>query len=165
MAAEVLAASRRAEALAGVVLAGMAQEHERAVGAWQAEWQTVSELCRAAGGAVSFSADMVGGLEVDAQRMAANLALTRGLVVAERLTLELTPLLGYDAARRVVEDASQKAVGSSISLEEALSMEPSAAAVLPQLPADVFDPAGWLGSSEVFVDRALDLYRKVHPDG
>ena len=90
---------------------------------------------------------MLGGLEVDAQRMAANLALTRGLVVAERLTLELTPLLGYDDARRVVEEASQKAVGSSISLEEALSMEPSAAGVLPQLPADVFDPAGWLGSS------------------
>ena len=54
MAAEILAACRRAEALAGVVLAGMPQEHERAVGAWQAEWQTVSELCRAAGGAVSF---------------------------------------------------------------------------------------------------------------
>ncbi len=165
MAAEVLAASRRAEAQAGVVLAGMAQEHERAVGAWQAEWQTVSELSRAAGGAVSLSADMLGGLEVDAQRMAANLALTRGLVVAERLTLELAPLLGYDDARRVVEEASQKAVGSSISLEEALSMEPSAARVLPQLPADVFDPAGWLGSSEVFVDRALELYRKVQPDG
>ena len=33
---------------------------------------------------------------------------------------------GYDDARRVVEEASQKAVGIVYSLEEALSMEPSA---------------------------------------
>ena len=162
MAAEILAASRRAEGLAGVVLAGMAQEHERAVGAWQAEWQTMSELCRAAGGAVSFCADLLTGLEVDTARMENNLALTRGLIVAERLTIELTPHFGYDEARRVVEEASRRAAVSATSLEEALSMEPAMVDVRPKLPVDVFDPAGWLGSSELFVDRALELYRQTY---
>ena len=165
MAVEVLAASRRAQALAGVVLSGMAQENERAVGAWQAEWQTVPELSRAAGGAVAFSADMLAGLEVDPRRMADNLAMTRGLVLAERLTIELAPLVGYAEARRLVEEASERSVRTSTSLDQALGLEPGIAEVLAQLPPDVFDPAGWTGSSEVFVDRALDLYRKSFEDG
>ena len=165
MAAEILAACRRAEALAGVVLSGMPQEHERAVGAWQAEWQTVSELAGAAGGAVSFAADMVAGLEVDTARMAKNLDLTRGLVLAERVTAELTPLLGFDEARRVVEQACQRAILSGVCLREALSLEPVSAEVLSRLPPDLFDPAGWLGSSEVFVNRALELYHKAYDHG
>jgi 3-carboxy-cis,cis-muconate cycloisomerase len=181
MAAEIIADGRRAAALAGGVLAGMAQEHERAVGAWQAEWQTMSELARAAGGAVAFAADLLSGLEVDGTRMQSNLALTRGLVVAERVTLELAPHIGYDEARRVVEEASRLAAQSSISLEEALSevswekggetgresgetAGPGPADVLAKLPANVFDPAAWLGSSELYVDQALDLYRKAYAD-
>jgi 3-carboxy-cis,cis-muconate cycloisomerase len=165
MAAEVLAASQRAQALAGSVVSGMAQGHERAVGAWQAEWQTVTELSRAAGGAVAFSADMLSGLEVDMARMENNLGATRGLVLAERLTMELTPLVGYAEARQVVEEASARAISTSTSLEQALSVEPRVAELLPRLPPDVFDPAGWLGSSELFVDRALELYHKVYADG
>jgi 3-carboxy-cis,cis-muconate cycloisomerase len=186
MAAEIVADGRRAAALAGVVVAGMAQEHERAVGAWQAEWQTVSELARAAGGAVSFGADLLAGLEVDSTRMQSNLALTRGLVVAERVTLELATRIGYDEAHRVVEEASKRAAESSISLEQALAMVggeirkvtgaaetdqtaetagPVLADILAGLPSDVFDPAAWLGSSELYVDRALDLYRKAYGDG
>jgi 3-carboxy-cis,cis-muconate cycloisomerase len=171
MAAEILAAARRAQALTGVVLAGMAQEHERAVGAWQAEWQTVSELSRAAGGAVSFCADMLTGLEVDPARMATNMGITRGLLLAERLTLELAPFLGYDEARRQVEAASKRVALSASSLEEALSLEdalsrePGVAEVLSRLPPDAFDPAAWTGSSELFVDRAIELYRKAYGDG
>jgi 3-carboxy-cis,cis-muconate cycloisomerase len=165
MAAEILAAARRAQALAGVVLAGMAQEHERAVGAWQAEWQTVSELSRAAGGAVAFCADMLAGLEVDPGRMAANLAMTRGLVLAERLVIELAPLVGYTEAQRVVEEATKRATLTSTSLEQALSLEPGMAGVLSRLPPGVFDPASWTGSAEVFVDRALELYEKAYGDG
>jgi 3-carboxy-cis,cis-muconate cycloisomerase len=171
MAAEILAAARRAQALAGVVLAGMAQEHERAVGAWQAEWETVSELARAAGGAVAFSADVLAGLEIDPGRMAANLVMTRGLVLAERLTIELAPLVGYAEGRRVVEKASKETAMAStsseqaMSLEQALAREPGMAEVMRRLPPGVFDPAGWTGSAQVFVDRALDLYEKAYGDG
>jgi 3-carboxy-cis,cis-muconate cycloisomerase len=160
MSAEILASARRAQALAGVVGSGMAEEHERAVGAWQAEWQTVPELSRAAGGAIAFTADMLAGLEVDPARMASNLAMTRGLVLAERLTIELAPVVGYAEARRVVEEASERAVLTSTSLAQALGLEPGVAEVLRRLRPDVFDPAGWTGSAEVFVDRALERYRK-----
>ncbi len=162
MAATALAAFRRAQGLSAIVLAGMPQEHERSVGAWQAEWETVSELSRAAGGAVAISADMLAGVEVDEVRMADNLGITRGLVLAERLTSELAPVLGYGEARRLVEEAIKRVVSSSSkSFEEELRSEPRVNEVLARLPGDVFDPAGWLGSSEFFVERALELYRKV----
>ena len=94
--------------------------------------------------------------------MADNLGITRGLVLAERLTSELAPVLGYgEGARRLVEEAIKRVVSSSSkSFEEELRSEP-VNEVLARLPGDVFDPAGWLGSSEFFVERALELYRKV----
>jgi 3-carboxy-cis,cis-muconate cycloisomerase len=74
MATAVNAAWRRALGSYGVILGAMAQEHERAAGAWQAEPETMSELCRSAGGAISVVADMLEGLEVNTEAMAKNLA-------------------------------------------------------------------------------------------
>jgi 3-carboxy-cis,cis-muconate cycloisomerase len=74
MATAVNAAWRRALGSYGVILGAMAQEHERAAGAWQAEPATMSELCRSAGGAISVVADMLEGLEVNTEAMAKNLA-------------------------------------------------------------------------------------------
>jgi 3-carboxy-cis,cis-muconate cycloisomerase len=164
MSAEVLAANRRAQGLAAIVLGGGPHEHERAVGAWQSEWQTLLELSRAAGGAVAVAAEMVSGLQLDTARMAKNLELTRGLVLAERLRSELTPALGPEEASRAVEEASRRAALASTSLEEELSSVPKVAALLSELPGNLFDPAGWLGAAELFVDRALEAYRKAGRD-
>ena len=51
------------------MLAAMVQEHERAAGAWQAEWGTLSELLTLVGSAAAWAADLLGNLEVDAERM------------------------------------------------------------------------------------------------
>lgn len=71
----VQAAWRTAQHQHGLLLGAMVGEHERAAGAWQAEPHALSELCRAVGAAVSVTADMVAGLEVSPERMAANLRL------------------------------------------------------------------------------------------
>ena len=73
LAVAALAAWQRVPGCHSSLLAGMAQEHERAAGAWQAEPATVSDLCLAAGGAVAAVAELLGGLEVYPERMAANL--------------------------------------------------------------------------------------------
>ena len=80
MAASVIAAWRRAQGQSAVLLGAMPQEHERAVGAWQAEPETLSELCRSVAGAVSVTADILEGLEVDTVRMARNLELTKNVL-------------------------------------------------------------------------------------
>jgi 3-carboxy-cis,cis-muconate cycloisomerase len=54
------------------MLAAMPQEHERAAGGWQAEWGTLSDLLTLVGSAAAWSADLLGNLEVDAERMREN---------------------------------------------------------------------------------------------
>ncbi len=74
----ILAAATRVPGLVATMLAAMAQEHERALGGWQAEWGTLSEILTLVGSATAWSADLLGGLQVDAARMAANAAALDG---------------------------------------------------------------------------------------
>ena len=67
------AAARRCAALAGVLLAAMAGEHERAAGAWQSEWGALSAALAGTGGAAWSLREALEGLDVDTDRMAANL--------------------------------------------------------------------------------------------
>ena len=57
----------------------MEQEHERAAGAWHAEWAPLRALLVATGSAAAWLRTCLEGLEVDAERMRANLAATDGL--------------------------------------------------------------------------------------
>lgn len=165
MASAVAAAWRQALGAASVVVGAMAQEHERAVGAWQAEHQPFTLLARSAGGAVAVAADILSGLEVDASRMEADVRLTRGLLLAERATLALSAHLPEPDARRAVEQASQRAAVSGADLERELRLDPQVADALSEMPGDVFDPAGWVGSADAFVERALAFYRRVNEVG
>jgi len=67
------AAARGARAAAGVLLEAMAAEHERAAGAWHAEWSALSGALAGAGGAAWCVRESLDGLVVDPQRMRANL--------------------------------------------------------------------------------------------
>jgi 3-carboxy-cis,cis-muconate cycloisomerase len=148
--ARVVAGARRAPALVSVLIGSMAQEHQRAAGAWHAEWQTLVELLRAAGGAAAGVADLLTGLKVHEAAMARNLALSGGLILSERATFELAKKTAHVDARRRVEEAIERSTSSGTSLAEEL----------PDIPAETWDPAGWLGSAGRFVDRALETYRR-----
>lgn len=69
------AAARRAPALAAVLLGAADHEHQRAMGPWHAEWQTLGELLRATGGAAARLRTSLSGLVVHADRMRENLVL------------------------------------------------------------------------------------------
>ena len=72
-AVSVIACAHRVPGLVATLLAGMEQEHQRAAGAWQAEWGTLTDLLKLTGSAVAWLADLLEHLEVDAARMRANL--------------------------------------------------------------------------------------------
>ena len=73
-AVSTLACTERVPGLVATILAAMEQEHERAAGAWQAEWGTHTQLLGLTGSAAAWTETMLGGLHVDTDRMAANLA-------------------------------------------------------------------------------------------
>ena len=70
-----LAAARQAPGLVAILLASMEQEHERAAGAWHAEWRPLRELLIACGTAAAWLRACLEGLTVEPDRMRANLAL------------------------------------------------------------------------------------------
>jgi 3-carboxy-cis,cis-muconate cycloisomerase len=67
------AAARQAPGLVATLLASMEHEHERAAGAWHAEWPALRELLRFTGSAAAWLRDCLENLEVDAERMRSNL--------------------------------------------------------------------------------------------
>jgi 3-carboxy-cis,cis-muconate cycloisomerase len=155
-AASVLAAAVRAPGLVATMLAAMVQEHERGLGGWHAEWETLPELAVLAAGALRQTAETVEGLEVERARMRANLGLTRGLVMAEAVQMALGARLGRQQAHELVERASRRAVAEGRSLGEVLAEEPTVAAALPSAELErLLDPSNYLGVAAAFVDRAL----------
>jgi 3-carboxy-cis,cis-muconate cycloisomerase len=145
-AALVLAAAQRAPLLAATIVAAMPQEHERALGGWQAEWPTLAALIETLGSAVEAMVEVATGLAIDADAMQANMDATDGAVLAERATFLLAATMGKAKAGALVE----KALAKGGSFVEALG----------QLETELADEAALLGYSPKFVDRLLaDLKR------
>jgi 3-carboxy-cis,cis-muconate cycloisomerase len=65
-AVSVLACTRRVPGLVATMLAAMESELERAAGAWQAEWGTMTDLLRLTGSAAAWAHDLLEHLVVDA---------------------------------------------------------------------------------------------------
>jgi 3-carboxy-cis,cis-muconate cycloisomerase len=151
-----LAACRLALAAMPVVFFGMLQEHERAAGGWQAEWRAVPDLFRFAGGSADAVARALGGLVADERRMAANLTLGGGQIMAEALTMALADRVGRDAAYRLVEAACERAAGAGAELRDAAEADEQIRAALPDdAIARALDPVRYVGSAGAFIDRAL----------
>ncbi len=157
--AVVLSAAQRVPALVSVMLGGMVQEHERGLGGWHAEWETLPEICTLTAGALAHSIRMIEGLEVDAQKMAANLEATRGLIAAEAVSMALAAHLGKQPAHELVERACRFSVDEHRPLLAVLDADAAVRAHLSTRDLErLLDPASYLGSSQAFVDRALSAY-------
>lgn len=157
-AALVTACTRRVPGLVSTVLAAMAQEHERAAGAWHGEWQTVTELLRLVGGAVRGTRELLSGLRVDTERMRSNLELTGGLLMAENVAVRLAAAIGRAEAQDLVAEVCRTAVSSGRTLRDALIADLRIGLTEKEID-DALDPAGYVGSAGEFVDRALAAHR------
>lgn len=160
-----VAAARMAQSLVPVLMASMIQEHERAVGGWQSEWAALPELFRYTAGAVDRVRMAVGPLEVSADRMRENLGVTRGLLMAESLSMVLATRLGKQAAHRAVQAACVRAVRQGDDLGTVARQDEVISGVLSgEEIAAALDPAAYLGSSDLFVERALSGFLAVSRD-
>jgi 3-carboxy-cis,cis-muconate cycloisomerase len=152
--------ARRVQDLARTLGAAMAQEHERAAGAWHAEWETLSDALALAGGAAANVREATEGLEVYPEKMRENLGATGGMLLAENVTTAVSEKLGRLDAHDLVEAACRRALEGGGHLREELAQDTQVRAVLSEAEIDAaLDPAGYLGSAGAFVDRALALYR------
>jgi 3-carboxy-cis,cis-muconate cycloisomerase len=143
----------------------MAVEDERSSGGWHAEWQPLRECLRIGAGAAANAARLAETLRVSPEAMSANLRLTRGAIVSERVNAVLAPLLGKASAKRLLAEVTAAAErdGADVAdllgpaLEEALQQ----AGVAGPDVSGLFDPSGYTGISGPLVDRALLRFTSV----
>jgi len=149
----IAAAARRAPQLAATLYGSLAAEDERPAGAWHAEWEPLRDLLRLVGGAARDAAELAEGLRVHADVMHEHLGLTHGLIVSERLSAELAPVLGRARAKALLTDLAKRTYTEGRPLAEMLAEEPE----LKDVDLDeLTDPARYTGSAGALTDRALE---------
>lgn len=155
-AASILAAANRVPALMASVYQSMVQEHERALGAWHAEWLAIPEIFQLCAGALERSSEVLEHMQVNADAMQRNLECTNGLIMAEAVMMALAPKLGRLNAHHLVEQACQQAVAQHQHLKTVLSnMEQVNVHFNDQALDDLFNPASYLGNIQAQIDAVL----------
>lgn len=154
---EIMMATARAVAShAGTMLEAMVQDHERATGPWHLEWLAIPNAFVLTAGALAQARFMLAGLIVDEERMARNLGMTGGLIVAEAVMMGVAPFVGRQAAHDIVYAACRKAVEGGHTLADVLLAAPEIAAHLSEERIrSLTDPVNYLGSAAAMVDRQL----------
>jgi len=163
----ILGCTRQVPGLLATLVACAEQELQRAAGAWHAEWEPLTALLRLTGSAASWAAELLSGLTVDASRMAANLAATKDLPLAEHVTSLLAGVLGGVQAHDLVAEAGQRAVSAGLPLRDVLLAVPklegrlASAGITPEQIESALEPAGYLGATDAFVTAALAAHEAL----
>ena len=159
--AAILTAAQRTPGLVATLYTGQIQQHERALGGWQAEWETLPELMTLVGGALAQSEALVRDMQVFPPKMRADLEITHGLIMAEAVTLALAEFIGKADAHHRIEALCRQALDTSCSLQSVLENDPQ---VSEHLSADrltqLLDPTTATGSSALFVRQVVARYKE-----
>ncbi|MET0153468.1 MAG: 3-carboxy-cis,cis-muconate cycloisomerase [Candidatus Binatia bacterium] len=151
-----LAAAARVPGLVATLLAAMPQEHERGLGGWQAEWETIPEIFGLVAGSARAMGETCDGLEIDATRMRENLDRSQGLVMAEAVMVALAGKIGRPEARALIEAAVRRARTEGGSFGAVLRDDPTIAERIDPGDLDrLLDPECYLGNAAGFLSRVL----------
>ena len=157
----MLAASKAVRQHAGLMLDAMVQDFERATGPWHAEWVAIPESFVLSAGALHQAKFALGGLIVDAARMTQNLDMSKGLIVAEAVMMQMAPFIGRQQAHDVVYAACRVVNEQGGTLAEALKAEPEVTKHFDGAAiARMTDPANYAGLAQQMVDRVIESVKR-----
>jgi 3-carboxy-cis,cis-muconate cycloisomerase len=156
-----LAATQQVPALVAAMLTLMLPDHEGQIDqdgdAAARILPQIVVLCAAALEQLQLQAS---SMKVDAARMQVNLALTRGRILAEPLTLALARKIGRQSAEALVAQASEQAAQSDQALRDVLDQYGVVSLHFSALELDrLLEPASYSGQSASFVDRVLQTWQ------
>ncbi|MET3461628.1 3-carboxy-cis,cis-muconate cycloisomerase [Variovorax atrisoli] len=114
-----IAAAHRAPQRVAALLGAMPQQHERALGAWQAELGEWPQLLMSAHGSVRAMAGALPGLQVDAARMRANIDRLRAELPRDAADEWFAPTLAHEAGQTAL--AEVKALQARLDAQKELS--------------------------------------------
>jgi 3-carboxy-cis,cis-muconate cycloisomerase len=152
----MLAASKGVRQHAGLMLDAMVQDFERATGPWHAEWMAIPESFVLTAGALHQAKFALGGLIVDDKQMARNLDISKGLIVAEAVMMDLAPHIGRQQAHDVVYAACRTVNEQGGTLAEVLARDELVTRHFDRAAIErLTNPANYLGMAPQMVDRVL----------
>jgi adenylosuccinate lyase len=141
---------------AAMMVEGMVQEGERDGIAWKMEWKALPECCLIAGAMLFQAKNLLAGLKVNADVMAANLDKMRGYLLSERVMLELSERVGKQTAHEWIYEASMHGITARLGFADAMRQHKQLAELLTDAEIREFtDPAGYLGQCGASVDRVV----------
>jgi 3-carboxy-cis,cis-muconate cycloisomerase len=163
----ILGCTRQVAGLLATLVAAAEQEHQRAAGAWHAEWEPLTALLRLTGSAASWAAELLSGLtrghladgrqpgrdQGPAARGARHLAAGRG---ARRRP-------GARPGGRGRPAGGQR----GLPLRDVLLAVPklegrlASAGITPEQIESALEPAGYLGATDAFVTAALAAHEAL----
>jgi adenylosuccinate lyase len=153
LAENVSGLSRLLRGYAVVGLENVALWHERDISHSSTERVTLPDASTILHFALHRTTDLIGGLIVNSDRMAANLESTRGLVYSQKVLLALVEAgRGRDDAYRLVQTHAQQAVATGTQLRELLAADDEVGLSATTLD-HCFNPVHYLRNAEVVFSR------------
>lgn len=154
-----LAAATRVSGLVSTMLTATILDHERGVGGWHAEWETLADVVTLTGGSLLHMSGVVSGLQIDSDAMLKNLQRTHGQIMAEAVATGLAERAGLANAHLIVQQACAKAAAEGTELRDALVSDARVTQALPVADLErLLNPRNYLGSSEKLIDHILESW-------
>lgn len=147
----ILTLARLNAGLAGQMQLTALHHQERDGCAWQQEWLVLPQMLLACGAALNHGQALIEGLQIDRDRMRANLEAANGLVLAEAASFALSRHMLRPEAQALVKEACQKVTKTGEHLMDVLA----AASDAPLDWSALRDPANYTGTAAQLIERAL----------
>lgn len=155
----IVATTRLVQASAPLGTTAMVQEHERDMTFWQTDWAYLPQICINLSGAMAMLHTVLNQMIVHEDNIKRNLAMTKGMIVSERVMLDLGRYLGRQVAHEVIYENCMKAFEEDKPLLELLLQDKRVTDDVDEATLrELLDPENYTGSSAKMVDRVLAQY-------
>lgn len=153
----IIACARQNATLLASAHQTMIQEHERATGNWQLEWQTLPQMLHLTMTALNKSLFLSQHLVVNSEQMQANVTASNGLMLAEAIELALAPHIGRNEAKDIIKTCVSMVIKDKRHLVDVVRERADVDLDWNLLRSE----ANYLGCAHEFMNRVLDQFNSV----
>ena len=158
---QIVASAAEVRTLVSLSLESMQTEHEADSALESMSTRALYGSCQLVGNILILLNELFSNIQVFPDRMRKNLDLSGGLIMSERVMLELGKKIGRQKAHDAVYEAAQKSVNQARPFTETLAEEPEVVNILNEEQiADLLDPEQYTGLCSYFAEVFAEKARK-----
>ena len=138
----------------------LVHSHERDGRSWKGEWMIIPDATLASGKSLDLLKLLLKDLQVNRERMRANIIATNGFIHAEAVMLTLAKTLGKQSAHQLVYEVTMQAQSKGLHLKQALINNTQIHAILNNDEIDALFDLGQ--STGVCADMVDQVIAQIH---